>query len=817
MFTKLVGINCNPRALCENTLVLAKRAGNAKKENDNDTECVCHSAIKNDASKNTFLEKTILLRNVVSWTRTSIIQIRFGLSVTRTSFSSSEISSTREDRTPMQCDIQSQLPFMTSIKEIQMIDCLRFVLRSGYLFVLICLFTAANQLSAQWVQTSGPCGGNMNCLARNGTRLFVGTAGAGVFLSDDDGATWTASNPGSTDPNIWAIAVIGTNLFAGTDGGVSLSTDNGLTWNNTSLTGTRVMALAVSGTNLFAGTGAGVSLSKDNGTTWTKVSAGLPAGKYVTALYASGMDLFAGISSGNGAWRSTDNGASWTKVDGFPATVNVFSFFASGSTLFAGSDGIYQSTDGGAHWTWRNIGQGNVSQVYAFAEIGANLFAGTYDRGVIVSQDNGVSWMEVNEGLPSLEVVALLAIGTNLFEGSYDKGGGVALSTNNGTSWSATNYGIYGTGTVALAANGSTIYAGSNAGMFRSTNNGADWTDINNGYPRATVGAILTSGNNLFAGTSNNGDLYHSVDSGRSWTGTNLTGSGVHALLMSGVYLFASTGSRELKVSADNGASWTATGAGSSKIDALLEVGSNIFAGTLGDGVLLSKNNGANWSRINGGLDNRLKNLTVLALAAIGTKIFAGTGGGATGSVFLTTDNGANWKDVSGGMTGYVRSLEVSGNNLFATNGSIGGTDCINLSTDFGNTWQAIGAGISGVDADGGVGCILVNGSNLFAGVIGVWKRPLVELGLTSIARNNAEEMTTELSPNPTNGIVTVRSATSSMSHVTVVNVLGEIVQQIDNPHSSEFTLDLSKLATGMYFVGITSGGSLVSRMIIKN
>jgi len=66
---------------------------------------------------------------------------------------------------------------------------------------------------------------------------------------------WTAA--GQTNSHVWAFAVNGTNLFAGTDGGVYRSTDNGINWTVTSLSGTRVNALVVSDTNLFAGLDSG--------------------------------------------------------------------------------------------------------------------------------------------------------------------------------------------------------------------------------------------------------------------------------------------------------------------------------------------------------------------------------------------------------------------------------------------------------------------------------------------------------------------------------------------------------------------------------
>jgi hypothetical protein len=83
--------------------------------------------------------------------------------------------------------------------------------------------------------------------------------GGGVFLSTNNGTSWTAVNNGLTNTFVRALAVSGTNLFAGTveGGGVFLSTNNGTSWTATGLTNRDVMAFAISGTNLFAGTWGG--------------------------------------------------------------------------------------------------------------------------------------------------------------------------------------------------------------------------------------------------------------------------------------------------------------------------------------------------------------------------------------------------------------------------------------------------------------------------------------------------------------------------------------------------------------------------------
>lgn len=111
---------------------------------------------------------------------------------------------------------------------------------------------------AQWKQTSGLGGGQINAFAVSGTNLFSGTA-HGVFLSTNNGKSWTAVNSGLPEwPNVQCLAVSGTNIFAGTDeSGVFLSTNNGKSWTavNSGLPEkTGVRCLTVSGSYLFVGT-----------------------------------------------------------------------------------------------------------------------------------------------------------------------------------------------------------------------------------------------------------------------------------------------------------------------------------------------------------------------------------------------------------------------------------------------------------------------------------------------------------------------------------------------------------------------------------
>ncbi|MBI4645454.1 MAG: SprB repeat-containing protein [Bacteroidia bacterium] len=179
----------------------------------------------------------------------------------------------------------------------------KFVFITKLLTAFLLVIVNCTMINAQWQQTNGPYGGNIRCIASDGTIIFAGTAGGGMFLSTNNGTLWTAVNNGLTSTDIQSLAVNGINIFAGTyDGGVFLSTNNGTSWTavNTGLTSTYVNSFAISGSNIFAGTSDGVFLSTNNGTLWTAVNNGLQ-NIYVQSLVISGINIFAG-TYGGGVW-----------------------------------------------------------------------------------------------------------------------------------------------------------------------------------------------------------------------------------------------------------------------------------------------------------------------------------------------------------------------------------------------------------------------------------------------------------------------------------------------------------------------------------
>ena len=163
------------------------------------------------------------------------------------------------------------------------------------------LFT--HTASGQWVKINVPFGGGcrnfdislpsgVSAFAVTGNNMFVGID-SGVFLSTNNGASWTAANFGlpATASNYSCVVnrftVSGNNIFAGTDEyGVYISANNGTSWKavNNGLTQylmqgswSTINLLAICDSAIFAETYlGGICLSTDNGVNWFPINEGFP-------------------------------------------------------------------------------------------------------------------------------------------------------------------------------------------------------------------------------------------------------------------------------------------------------------------------------------------------------------------------------------------------------------------------------------------------------------------------------------------------------------------------------------------------------------
>jgi hypothetical protein len=280
-------------------------------------------------------------------------------------------------------------------------------------------------------------GTSVSSVCLSGNNLIAGTHSGVIFLSADNGLSWKGvdtlhsviSIKGANFALIPNITVYndGINLFAGAgnvlEGSVDVSTNNGVNWTERDTSFIQVVnCFASIGQNIFAGTNNGVYISTNDGKTWTAANAGMSY-QQVTALTTIDNNLFAG-TSGNGVFLSTNNGVSWNSVNNGivkpPMLTSVYGLASLGTELFASvfhsvldsTGGVFVSTNYGNNWTPVKTGLVNNTAGILYPD-GADLFCGT-NIGIFLSTNNGASWSI----LDSMLVSSFAIDGSNLLVGT---------------------------------------------------------------------------------------------------------------------------------------------------------------------------------------------------------------------------------------------------------------------------------------------------------------------------------------------------------------------------------------------------------------
>jgi hypothetical protein len=218
---------------------------------------------------------------------------------------------------------------------------------------------------------------------QNDMELCAGTS-QGVFVISEGEARQVLRSRAVRE-----LVRIGGRAFAGTDDGLHVSDDRGLTWRPSGLEGREVWQVRANGNGmLYAGTApAGLFRSEDHGASWMEV-AGLarladdggwclpldpPPAARARALVVDGARILAGVEVG-GIALSEDAGKTWsvTLPGGNPDLHMLFAHPMEPDRLYAttgygrldgiaesveGNAGVFRSDDGGHTWAyaWKGI------------------------------------------------------------------------------------------------------------------------------------------------------------------------------------------------------------------------------------------------------------------------------------------------------------------------------------------------------------------------------------------------------------------------------------------------------------------------------
>ena len=240
--------------------------------------------------------------------------------------------------------------------------------------------------------------------------------------------------------------------------------------------------------------------------------------------------------------------SSWLLLDSLPRTINdyevdpanpVIIYAATGDYTGAGG-GVYKSEDFGLIWKSVSNGLPNKTVLEIAIVQGAGpVVLAAVDRDEIYSSvDGGASWTGLGNLLTtdgqSVKAFALSDDQMTIF-GLIDYSG-VMRSDNSGQSWTPINEGLPKDGNQILVrsiavdpTNAQILYAGTGgvvgqgAGVYKSTDGGETWTASNKGMLDYYITAMAVDPANdevVYAG-SGSGDLFKSMDGGKSWTNLN--------------------------------------------------------------------------------------------------------------------------------------------------------------------------------------------------------------------------------------------------------------------------------------------------------
>lgn len=679
------------------------------------------------------------------------------------------------------------------------------ILKTRLIHVIMGLsFSACFPVFGQWQQTGIIPDLQIHALANIGTNLFAGTD-CGVLLSTDQGESWTEVNNGMGSYSIGCLAVDGNKLYAGNDNGdLYLSSDNGNNWTaiNLGYYTWFIKSIGIKGNYIFIGTGAGDFISANNGYTWAPFGNGL-TGANVNSFAFVGSKIFAG--NFNGVFMSLNYGNTWQSVK---SGIYAMTLLATDSGLYVGTNnsGVFITTNQGANWTAVSNGLPDA-HILSMAVKGTHLFSGT-SSGVFTSANNGNSWQEI-PGLSGINVRGILVNDTNVFAGTMGPGMFILENTNN--SWKSVNEGI--TSNKQLLVSGllsvdSTIFAATyGGGVFLSSDHGDTWLTANQDLNNLIVYCLAQNGNDIFAGTF--GKIYRTTNHGLNWTSLSngLPDNRVVGIVFRDTLIYAGLYGAGVYVSDDEGSSWVPinTGITNNEISSMAVAGGNILAGALTKIYLLT-NNGNSWVNVTSGVSAS----DILCITAHGTKVFAGS---RWGDIMESDDYGYNWITNSSLMV-EINEIYFNDSTMYAAN-----RKGFYFSVDDGNTMTLSNWGFPEYNQSP-ITSISTLGSDIYVGLIahllevkqGVWKQSMLN-PLQIDEKQSIEGI--DICPNPvtSDAVIKINSSYPN-ANVSIIDFTGREVFK-EKLTGNSLVIKSHQLATGMYFVRLTTKYQQFTKKII--
>jgi photosystem II stability/assembly factor-like uncharacterized protein len=450
-------------------------------------------------------------------------------------------------------------------------------------------------------------------VSADGRFLYAGTAGRGLYASQDAGQSWTRAFTDDYVPNLAINPSQPTMAVASLRDRVILTRDGGQSWKTVPVRwaseevlsllwlldpATESSSQATATGILLAGSGQGqIYCSQDGGESWEEEGSRVPTKGGVLALATAGDRLLAGTWTGvyaspaqsiHGpqaqASQCGDFDFTWTYMSPSLGLPNANTLVGIDDTLLIGTRaGLFRWQPTARRWAQVRLGDsssdnalGESVTALAIAPSAEKvIYAGAVDGNLYRSANGGENWVQVLSelqiGIHALAVspedadrVYLLASWERLYE-----------SQDGGQSWQAhwTGLGVT-TEAISLAIDPishSTIYLGTDSGLYRSRYGGNDWQSIGHQLDDQTVLSLVADlalnaddeSSILYIGATRG--AYRSADGGETiepW-GQGLEGVSVTGILFdpkNSRNVYAGTAYAGLFGSVDGGETWQPIG-----------------------------------------------------------------------------------------------------------------------------------------------------------------------------------------------------------------------------------------------------------------
>ncbi len=372
------------------------------------------------------------------------------------------------------------------------------------------MYKSSNQ-GELWIQIdSGLPEDFVKGLITYGDYVFVCYDNGGIFRTNDQGLNWyqVSYSIGNFEYNS-LTKNNSNNLLVATSGGIFISDYNGDVWNKFTFSISHLLISSLfktEGGNIITGTeNGGVYISSDEGITWNQNSLVFTEYSYNVNHLKSSSDskLFAAVNGYliyKSLYMSTNQGWTWShRGPNLQYGVNSLYIDNNDRILMGEYKKVYFSTDYGITWTSTTI-YGATSQVFSIVTKPNNLvFAGTYHNGVFRSTDNGNSF--TFSGIPNGQVYTLLVDSYGYIYAGCSPN--IYRSTDDGLTWDIHNQGMGVTTVRDLTLfNEDTILAATTSGFYYSADQANNWTQLNEGLTTNFLSALAVDNTNqIYSGT----------------------------------------------------------------------------------------------------------------------------------------------------------------------------------------------------------------------------------------------------------------------------------------------------------------------------